>query len=279
MPHSPRDDQNRDRKPVIRPRHHLPGGPAGSPDHALRRLEESERLEQVLLHELAGLLDGSTRFLRLARRELKEGRLTTVAAAAALNHLGAAESALSTMASMIERTRNQADDRPHPRFIVAPQPIHIAIDAAVAHTQHLAAEQGIRISTSVDASALGMPPLPLYPLFSNAIRNAIESHAASGGQSAQDATISIAARADSGGVLTVTIEDNAQGLSEELIADPSLAFSLGYTNRPGGSGVGLALCADIVSSLGGTISLGQRENGSGAILIAHIPSPTDEVSG
>lgn len=268
----PQDDQHPEHKPAIRPRQHLPCGPAGSPEHALRRLEESERLERALLHELAGLLDGSARFLRLARRELKDGTLTTVTAAAALSHLGAAESALQTMAAMIERTRERSHDRPDPCYIVAPQPVHIAIDAAIAHTQHLAAEHGIRIDTDIEISALSAPPLPLYPIIANALRNAIESHRASQTQDCPNPGIKIyAAVRDEPAHLDLSIVDNGPGIGEDLRRDPRLAFALGYTTRSGGSGIGLALCEDIVESLGGSICLEENEAGSGAVLRIRIP--------
>lgn len=260
----------------------MPGGPTGSPEHALQRLQEAERLERALLHELAGLLDGSTRFLRLAQRVLKGEALNAVSAAAAINHLGAAESALNTMAQMIERSRAAADDRPYPTFIVAPQPIHTAIDAAVAHTQHLASEYGVQFAVDIEVSALKSPPLPLYPVISNAIRNAIESHATErhDEQSQHDPYIRIHARAEDeqDPHLIVEISDNGPGLSPDLAADPKLALSLGYTNRPHGSGVGLAICADIVSSLSGTLEIRSGAT-RGVTLRVRIPFAQDSGNG
>ncbi|MFG0293590.1 MAG: ATP-binding protein [Phycisphaerales bacterium JB050] len=268
MHQPPSEDPKKTRKPAIHPRQHLPGGPAGSPQHALTRLDEAERLERALLHELSGLLDGSTRFLRLAMRELRESPNSTVAAAAAINHLAGAESALNTMASMVERTRDVANDRPHPRYIVAPQPVHQAIDAAVAHTQQLAAERGIRIQTRIEVSALSVPPLPIYPVIANAIRNAIDAHPV---PLPTNATPEITAAAWCEHTsLYIEIRDTGVGPSEELLRDPKLAFSLGYTERPGGSGIGLALSADIIASLGGTISLAPASP-EGAVLKIVIP--------
>jgi signal transduction histidine kinase len=274
MQQPPSDDPKKARKPAIRPRHHVPGGPAGSPQHALTRLDEAERLERALLHELAGLLDGSTRFLRLAQRELRNSPSSSVAAAAAINHLAAAESALTTMAGMVQQTREVANDRPHPRYMVAPQPVHVAIDAAVAHTQHLAAEHGVRVAINLDASALSAPPLPIYPVIANALRNAIDAHRET---SASDPNpeISVDAWCDELEALHICVRDNGVGLSDELRSDPSLAFSLGYTERRGGSGVGLALSADIVAALGGTIRLDAQASG-GAKLSITIPIGTKQ---
>jgi two-component system, OmpR family, sensor histidine kinase TctE len=274
MHQPPNEDPKKQRKPAPRPRHHIPGGSTGSPEHALRRLDEAERLERALLHELAGLLDGSTRFLRLALRELKSDQFNAIGAAAAINHLGAAESALNTMAQMVDRSREAANDRQHPTYMVAPQPVHTAIDAAVAHNQYLAAEHGVQIAIDIEVSALKCPPLPLYPIVSNAIRNAVEAHASELGEppKGHDRYIRIHARSDEGNtpVLILEISDNGPGLCEELAADPQLALSLGYSNRPHGSGVGLSLCADIVASLGGTLSI--RPGASrGAIIQARIP--------
>lgn len=272
MQQPPSEEPKKTPKPAIRPRHHLPGGPTGSPEHALTRLDEAERLERALLHELAGLLDGSTRFLRLAKRGLEGGSLSSVGAAAVMNHLCAVESALTTMAGMVQTTRDHASDRPHPRYIVAPQPVHIAIDAAVAHTQHLAAERGTRVEVHVDVTALSAPPLPIYPVIANALRNAIEACGLVPDDERPDGSrILVKAWCPAGEpTLRIEVQDNGRGLSDRLRADASLAFSLGYSDRPNGSGVGLALSADIVSSLGGTIALRSREP-EGAVLDISIP--------
>lgn len=278
--HQPPNEDPKKRKPPFRPRHHIPGGSTGSPEHALRRLDEAERLERALLHELAGLLDGSTRFLRLALRELKSDQFNAIGAAAAINHLGAAESALNTMAHMIDRSREAASDRQHPNYIVAPQPVHTAIDAAVAHNQNLAAEQGVQIGIDIEVSALKCPPLPLYPIVSNAIRNAVEAHASDREETrtGHDRYIRIHAWSEDGTapVLILEISDNGPGLCEELAADPQLALSLGYSNRPHGSGVGLSLCADIVASLGGTLTINPGAN-RGAVIRARIPYQPDSL--
>jgi len=274
MHQPPNEDPKKQRKPVSKPRHHIPGGSTGSPEHALRRLDEAERLERALLHELAGLLDGSTRFLRLALRELKSDQFNAIGAAAAINHLGAAESALNTMAQMIDRSREAANDRQHPTYIVAPQPVHTAIDAAVAHNQSFAAEHGVQIAIDIEVSALKCPPLPLYPIVSNAIRNAVEAHASDPEDTPEgyDRYIRIHAWSEEGRapLLTLEISDNGPGLCKELAADPQLALSLGYSNRQHGSGVGLSLCADIVASLGGTLTIRPGAN-RGAVIRARIP--------
>lgn len=272
MQQPPSEEPKKTPKPAIRPRHHLPGGPTGSPEHALTRLDEAERLERALLHELAGLLDGSTRFLRLAKRGLEGGSLSSVGAAAVMNHLCAVESALTTMAGMVQTTRDHASDRPHPRYMVAPQPVHVAIDAAVAHTQHLAAERGTRVEVHVDVTALSAPPLPIYPVIANALRNAIEACGLVPDDERPDGSrILVKAWCPAGEpTLRIEVQDNGRGLSDRLRADSSLAFSLGYSDRPNGSGVGLALSADIVSSLGGTIALRSREP-EGAVLDLSIP--------
>ena len=272
MQHPQSNDPDRARKPAIRPRHHLPGGPTGSPAHALTRLDEAERLERALLHELDGLLDGSTRFLRLAKRELSGDAPSPVAAAAAINHLSAVESALVTMAGMVQTTRDHASDRPHPRFMVAPQPVHVAIDAAVAHTQHLAAERAVRVEVHVDVTALSASPLPIYPVVANALRNAIEACDPSIEAERHDGLrILIKAWCPPGEpTLRIEVQDNGRGLSERLLSDSELAFSLGYSDRPNGTGVGLALSADIVASLGGTVALRPREP-HGTVLDIAIP--------
>jgi signal transduction histidine kinase len=92
-----------------------------------------------------------------------------------------------------------------------------------------------------------------------------------------------------GRCVMLTIEDDGAGLmSAERTRDngsPTTApFRLGYTTKPGGSGIGLSLSRDVVEQLGGTIELLARPTDphsgrGGAVLNICYPVPSTKTLG
>lgn len=96
----------------------------------------------------------------------------------------------------------------------------------------------------------------------NLIKNAIEA----GGRA--DAVSGQIAPEDGG--FRVSIEDRGPGLSTEVLENALLPF---YSTKEGGSGLGLALCREIVEAHGGRLRLANRVGG-GAIVSVWLPPPT-----
>ncbi len=242
-------------------------GRTGGPSGTMASLQRTDTLTRALLHELAGLLDGSTRYLRLAQRSLADGPDPAARTARALHHLAAAEGALLTMASLITPSRAVLEDDVDlgalgDRF--ARQPVEQAISAAVEHVRPIADALGIRIDLSIETDAAALPPAPLYPVAVNGLRNAIEAIGRAG-------VVLVRVGATDDGAATrivIDISDSGPGIDDEQAAR---AFDLGFTTKPGGSGVGLALSRDIVQRLGGTIDLRPRGGGRGATLHVEVP--------
>lgn len=68
----------------------------------------------------------------------------------------------------------------------------------------------------------------------------------------------------------LTVRDNGPGLS-----DTGNLFVPFFTTKPGGSGIGLALCRQIVEGHDGTLTLANRADGRGAEAVLRLPlSPT-----
>ena len=86
-----------------------------------------------------------------------------------------------------------------------------------------------------------------------------------------DGTITLRAQAKAGAVL-VSIEDNGPGISQEDQAKLFKRFSQvgAQANRPKGTGIGLALCKELVELHGGTISL-ESEPGKGSRFFFTLP--------
>lgn len=130
-----------------------------------------------------------------------------------------------------------------------PLDVHEAIEAAVKlaanQLRHRATlHQDLRATRRVRASEQR-----LVQLFVNLLLNAAE--ALPEGRSAAE-RVAIAARDDDDQVV-VTVEDSGRGVAPELL---DRLFEPFVTDKPGGMGLGLAICHGIVASLGGTITAG-----------------------
>jgi two-component system nitrogen regulation sensor histidine kinase NtrY len=74
--------------------------------------------------------------------------------------------------------------------------------------------------------------------------------------------------AGAGGHADIAVRDRGQGMSEETLANALLPF---YSTKRSGSGLGLALCREIVEAHGGRLRLANR-TGGGLEVIVRLPS-------
>ena len=80
-------------------------------------------------------------------------------------------------------------------------------------------------------------------------------------------TVTITAETD-GGFVAVTVADTGGGVSPELL--PRI-FERGASASENGSGIGLAVCKEIIDGYGGTIRVKNRPGGrGGALHAAHL---------
>jgi nitrogen fixation/metabolism regulation signal transduction histidine kinase len=70
----------------------------------------------------------------------------------------------------------------------------------------------------------------------------------------------------------IEVKDRGSGMTPEVLADALLPF---YSTKPGGSGLGLTLCREIVEAHGGSIEAGNRADG-GAIVRCWLPGRPSE---
>ena len=89
----------------------------------------------------------------------------------------------------------------------------------------------------------------------NLLKNGAEAAAAHGDAPA----MSLSVRLLPGGRTMITICDNGPGIPPDLAAEIFLPF---FTTKAGGTGVGLSLARRIVTAHGGTIALGESEQGA-----------------
>ena len=267
--------------------------PAGSAPDPVDAAYVTNRLT-TLTHELANLLDGSLRVIGLAKRSVEgarehcpdqlERQLETVDAAmrqmaelVRSTMVGMAEGGIAGVREGFGSSSSLADAVRHAVDVMTP----------------LGEEWRVRIDADVAPELGGVPAGPIYAVITNGVRNAIESIQRLGNGGAGDKTIGgrVQVRAwteagRTGRCVMITIEDDGQGPPVEngargrhsAAAKNDGVFRLGYTTKPGGSGIGLSLSRDVVEQLGGTIHLEPRAGAggtkrAGAVLRVCYPVP------
>jgi signal transduction histidine kinase len=70
--------------------------------------------------------------------------------------------------------------------------------------------------------------------------------------------------------VAIEIRDSGPG-----IANPDNLFVPFFTTKPGGSGIGLALSRQIVEAHGGTLSVENRTDRTGAVARLLLPAPLE----
>ena len=100
----------------------------------------------------------------------------------------------------------------------------------------------------------------LYQVFCNIIRNAYEAMPEGG-------TLTMAAQTTAEGMLEVRFEDSGSGIAEQ---DLKTVFDPFFTTKDAGTGLGLAVCRDIIHSLGGDIAAKSNPPG-GTTIVVSVP--------
>ncbi len=246
-------------------------------DQLGHRLVEADTRLRAQIEELVA----RERELRTAREELlRAERLATVGRlAAGVAHeignplgaltgyveIGRAEparapellSAIGVEAARIDRTVRELMDFARPgKMELEAVPIERALDAAVRLVRAHPRWRSMTLNTELPP---GLPPVRasghhLVQVLVNLFLNAADACDGRG-------RVRVAALAEPGGVLALTVDDDGPGLppgSEERIFEPF------YTTKERGlgNGLGLAICRQIVESFGGTIRAERGEPGA-----------------
>lgn len=128
--------------------------------------------------------------------------------------------------------------------------------------------------------AVDLPPdLPHIPVNAveleqvvfNLVKNAIEAVAAAGPEG-DDRRVRVRAGVTDDGAVEVAVADSGPGFAE---GDAETAFAPFFTTKPGGIGMGLAICRAIIEGFGGDMSAANNadggESGGGAVVSFRIP--------
>ncbi|MBI4719334.1 MAG: HAMP domain-containing protein [Planctomycetes bacterium] len=151
--------------------------------------------------------------------------------------------------------------------------------AVVEQAIELCAESIARHDVHVTRALEAVEPVPLdrhrvLQVLVNLLTNAIQAVKAQGHD---DRRITVTLRRQSesdGGGLVFGIEDNGVGIPPENL---ERIFSLGFTTRPGGQGVGLHSAANLAREAGGCVRAASGGPGRGAAFELLVPLTTREV--
>jgi signal transduction histidine kinase len=211
-----------------------------------RRLAASERLAGAgrvaaqVAHELNNPLDGVMRYVGLAQR---------VAGEAAGPYLAAARDGLVRMAEIIRGLLEQGGGR---RWGGPKMPMEKLLDEAMRTFAPRAESLGVTVVCDLaDASAIPADG-GVYQVFCNIIKNALDAMP-------QGGLLTVRTRRRDDGFV-IEFADTGCGMTQQ---EAQRAFEPFYTTKPPGEGTGLGLpiCREILSRLGGSITVAPRKEG------------------
>ncbi|MHC5026493.1 MAG: sensor histidine kinase [Planctomycetota bacterium] len=195
-------------------------------------------------HELHSLLDGAVRHLRLVAPDGE--RLDE----AGRGHLLAATDGLARMAEVLGQAME-----PGPAELDVlgnDAPLSRSIPLIIAAVEPAARDSDVALAWSISEEAASLPTGLLETIVINGLRNGIDAASELAGPGRVEVRVDT-----NGDDLQITVADNGTGVGADASA--------------GEYRLGLDLCARVVSSLDGTMTLTNVPYGGGAVLAVRIP--------
>jgi signal transduction histidine kinase len=267
------------------PKKNMPRAKVVRPGGLFRRPVEPDTVGDrltVLVHELAGLLDGSMRQVSLVLRDLKPGEPAGVLHRDDHGHAARLRTVHTALEKMAEAIRHASGGAPSP-WLQASYALSLAdaVRYAVGIMEPAASERGVELTVEMSEALETLPPGHVYSVVINGVRNAIEACAGAGVRdhaAAHEVRVRgwIERRGEgSRSKDWACIEIRDTGIGPPILAhgQAQRVFEPDFSTKPGGLGVGLALSRQIVEGLGGFIELHAREDGTrGSVLKVAYPA-------
>ena len=220
-----------------------------------RALREEERLAfqrliRVLSHEINNSL-APIKSIAGTLRAARERAGVAPGDADLMEGLGVIEARAETLGRFISA---------YARLTRLPRPAPRSLEVMALPRRVASLETRLAVTVSEGAPVtLYADPDQLEALLINLVRNAADAALETGG----GVHVGVCADPD---WLTLRIEDDGPG-----IADTSNLFVPFFTTKPGGTGIGLALCRQIAEAHGGTVVLAGREGARGSVATLKLP--------
>ncbi len=228
-----------------------------------RQLADSERLAALgkmaskVAHELNNPLDGVLRYINLAIRSAEQANFEKIT-----EYLGHCRDGLNRVmhisSELLEFSRSTYN-------IFDPTPIGRIIDDAIKVMQPAAQAAAVRITKIVPEPSPAVRGPNLFQVFCNLIKNAIDAMPDGG-------SLTITCSSDKDRV-TIEFQDSGYGIDANNIDS---IFEPFFTTKAfgKGTGLGLAVCRDIIEKYGGRIGAKNAPHG-GSIFTIYIPLEKD----
>ena len=276
---------------IVRPVRRLAGNIAAfadAPEDASRIISPSARLDEIGVAERAlARMEGILADQLRQKRRLAELGL----AVSKINHeLRNMLTTAQLLTDRLDRVSDPAVQRVAPRLMKTLSRAIEFCQATLAYgraVEHAPRRRSVRLAPIVEdlrdvSAVLGRDiafrmevpadlmvhadPDQLSRVLANLVRNAVQAHA-QGGEADKAAWVAVGARRDPQGVI-IKVADNGPGLPERARAHLFEPFQ--GSARPGGTGLGLAVAAELVALHGGTLSL--LDGSAGACFRIVIPN-------
>ena len=201
------------------------------------------KLAAKVAHELNNPLDAVLRLVSLAQRKAKSGDYADVD-----RHLADAQFGLQRMAEILRELmdigRQNQEDAPRPQ----PAPLADLIAQAARSLAAQAEQKHMTFQVEVPEGTARFD-LRLSQVLANLLKNALDA-------GPEHSTVRLVAQSNEAGT-KITIQDSGPGIDPQIL--PRLFAPFATTKPRGkGHGLGLAISRELLSSLGGTLSIENR---------------------
>ena len=178
-------------------------------------------------------------------------------------HAHRADEVFATLRERLDHLQRFLDG--YARFARLPRPR----PEAVAWSRFLETVQDfpqVRLVAAPPSSPGWFDPAQLRQVLVNLFKNAVEASEGDG-RAADRVEVKLRVETAPEGGTWIQVSDRGRGMDEETMRQALLPF---YSTKPGGSGLGLALCREILEAHGGKIAL-QSRPGEGTVVTCWLP--------
>lgn len=221
--------------------------------HVLREEERLawQRIVRVLSHEINNSLAPIKSIARSLQRVLRREPRASDWEQEALHGLDVIEGRSGSLSRFLQA---------YARLAQLPKPERGPVDVGQWVRRVVELEERVRVAVCAGpATTMLADRDQLDQLLINIVRNAVDAAADTGGGVRVSWTSDAAA-------VTVVVDDEGPGLS-----DTANLFVPFFTTKPNGTGIGLALSRQIAEAHGGTLTLGNRDEGAGVRATLRLP--------